>query len=149
MVVKTTIVAKIAECVQNGTIAEVADVRDESDRHGLRIVVELKKEADPEVALNKLYRYTPLQSTFAIANIALVNNRPETLNIREMLDCFLEHRKTVVRRRSRFLLKRCRTRAHIVEGLLLAHANLDEVIRVIRSSATQAEAKRRLRELEG
>ncbi len=141
MVVKTTIVAKIAECVQNGTIAEVADVRDESDRHGLRIVVELKKEADPEVALNKLYRYTPLQSTFAIANIALVNNRPETLNIREMLDCFLEHRKTVVRRRSRFLLKKARNRAHILEGLLLAVSDIDEIIELIKRSPDAPTAK--------
>ena len=81
MVVKTTIVSKIADCVHNNTIPEIADVRDESDRHGLRIVVDLKKDTDTEIVLNKLYRYTSLQSTFAIANIALVNNRPETLNI--------------------------------------------------------------------
>ena len=133
MVVKTTIVSKIAECVQNGTIAEVSDVRDESDRKGLRIVVELKKEADAEVALNKLYRYTPLQTTFAISNIALVNNRPEILNIKEMLTCFIDHRKVVIRRRSRFLLKRCRNRAHILEGLILAVSDIDEIIDLIKA----------------
>jgi DNA gyrase subunit A len=141
MVVKTTIVSKIAECVQNNTLPEVADVRDESDRHGLRIVVDLKRDADAEVALNKIYRYTPLQSTFAIANIALVHNRPETLNIRQMLDCFIEHRKTVIRRRSRFLLKRCRNRAHILEGLILAVSDIDEIIDLIKASPDTPTAK--------
>jgi DNA gyrase subunit A len=141
MVVKTTIVSKIAECVQNNTLPEVSDVRDESDRHGLRIVVELKRDADAEVALNKIYRYTPLQSTFAVANIALVNNRPETLNIRQMLDCFIEHRKVVIRRRSRFLLKRCRNRAHILEGLILAVSDIDEIIDLIKASADTPTAK--------
>jgi len=141
MVVKTTIVSKIAECVQNGTIAEIADVRDESDRRGLRVVVELRKDADSEIVLNKLYRFTPLQSTFAIANIALVHNRPETLNIRQMLDCFIEHRRTVVRRRSRFLLKRCRNRAHILEGLILAVSDIDEIIDLIKTSPDTPTAK--------
>jgi DNA gyrase subunit A len=141
MVVKTTIVSKIADCVHNNTLPEVADVRDESDRHGLRIVVDLKKDAEPEIVLNKLYRYTLLQTTFAIANIALVNNRPETLNIREMLDCFIEHRKTVIRRRSRFLLKRCRNRAHILEGLLLAVSDIDEIIDLIKKSPDSPTAK--------
>ena len=141
MVVKTTIVAKIAECVHNNTLPEVADVRDESDRHGLRIVVDLKKDAEAEVVLNKLYRYTLLQTTFAIANIALVNNRPETLNIREFLDCFINHRKIVIRRRSQFLLKRCRNRAHILEGLLLAVSDIDEIIDLIKSSPDTPAAK--------
>jgi DNA gyrase subunit A len=141
MVVKTTIVSKIAACVHSGTIAEVADVRDESDRHGMRIVVDLKRDADSEIVLNKLYRYTPLQNTFAIANIALVNNRPETLNIRQMLDCFIEHRKTVVRRRSRYLLRRCRNRAHILEGLILAVSDIDEIIKLIKKSPDAPTAK--------
>ncbi|MHC5073197.1 MAG: DNA gyrase subunit A [Planctomycetota bacterium] len=141
MVVKTTIVSKIADCVREGTIKEINDIRDESDRHGLRIVVDLKKEAEAEVALNKLYRYTPLQSTFAIANIALVNNRPETLNIKLMLSCFLEHRKVVIRRRSRFLLKRCRNRAHILEGLILAISDIDEIIEIIKKSPDAPTAK--------
>ncbi|MHC4539097.1 MAG: DNA gyrase subunit A [Planctomycetota bacterium] len=141
MVVKTTIVSKIAECVQNNTLPEVSDVRDESDRHGLRIVVDLKRDADAEIVLNKLYRYTSLQSTFAIANIALVNNKPETLNIREMLECFIVHRKTVIRRRSRFLLKRCRNRAHILEGLILAVSDIDDIIDLIKKSSDAPAAK--------
>lgn len=141
MVVKTTIVSKIADCVRNNQISEIADVRDESDRHGLRIVVELKKDADAQVALNKLYRYTPLQSTFAIASIALVNNRPEILNIKQMLSLFIEHRKIVVRRRSSFLLKRCRNRAHILEGLILAVSDIDEIIEIIKKSPDAPTAK--------
>jgi len=141
MVVKTTIVSKIADCVHNGQIAEIADVRDESDRHGLRVVVELKKDAETGVVLNKLYRYSPLQSTFAIANIALVKNRPETLNIKQLLDCFIEHRKTVIRRRSRYLLKRCRNRAHILEGLILAVSDIDEIIELIKKSPDTPTAK--------
>ncbi|NLT75689.1 MAG: DNA gyrase subunit A [Planctomycetes bacterium] len=140
-VVKTSIVSKIAECVHAGTIPEISDVRDESDRHGLRIVVELKKDADPEIVLNKLFRYTSLQTTFAIANIALVNNQPETLNIREMLQCFIDHRKTVIRRRSRFLLRRCRNRAHILEGLILAVTDIDEIIDIIKKSPDAPTAK--------
>jgi len=140
-VIKTTIVSKIAECVHNNTMAEVADVRDESDRHGLRIVVEVKKDCDPEIVLNKLWRYTPLQTTFAIANIALVNSRPETLNIREMLDLFIEHRKEVIRRRSRFLMRRCRNRAHILEGLILAVSDIDEIIEIIKKSPDVPTAK--------
>jgi len=141
MVVKTTIVSKIVDCVQGGQIAEIADIRDESDRHGLRIVIDLKKDSNSEVVLNKLYRYTPLQSTFAIANIALVNNRPETLNIKQTLNYFIEHRKTVVRRRSRYLLKRCRNRAHILEGLILAVSDIDEIIELIKKSPDTPTAK--------
>ena len=140
-VVKTSIVSKIAECVHDTTLPEVADVRDESDRHGLRIVVELKKDADAEIVLNKLWRYTPLQTTFAIANIALVNSRPETLTIRELLDHFIEHRKEVLRRRSRFLMNRARNRAHILEGLLLAVSDIDEIIELIKKSPDVPTAK--------
>jgi len=146
MVVKTTIVTKIADCVRNNTIGEIADVRDESDRKGLRIVVELKRDADERVALNKLFQYTPLQSTFAAANIALVNNRPETLNIRQLLQYYLDHRKVVIRRRSRFLLKRCRNRAHILEGLILAVSDIDEIIELIKKSPDTPTAKLALME---
>ncbi len=141
MVVKTTIVSKMADCVRGGQIAEIADIRDESDRRGMRIVVELKRDADANVALNKLFQYTPLQTTFAIANVALVNNRPEVLNIRQMLDCFIDHRKMVIRRRSRFLLKRCRNRAHILEGLILAVSDIDEIIAIIKKSPDAPAAK--------
>ncbi len=140
-VVKTTIVSKIAECVHSGATPEIADVRDESDRHGLRIVVDLKKDADVDIVLNKLFRYTSLQTTFAIANIALVNNQPETLNIREMLQCFIDHRKVVIRRRTRFLLRRCRNRAHILEGLILAVSDIDEIIEIIKKSPDAPTAK--------
>jgi len=141
MVVKTNIVTKIADCVHKGIIPEIADFRDESDRRGLRIVVDLKKDADSRIALNKLFRHTALQNTFAIANIALVNNRPETLNIKQMLSHFIDHRKTVVRRRTRFLLKRCRNRAHILEGLILAVSDIDEIIEIIKKSPDTPTAK--------
>ena len=141
-VIKTTIVSKIAECVHDGSLPEISDVRDESDRKGLRIVVELKKDADAEVVLNQLYQYTPLQTTFAITNIALVNSRPETLNIQARCsDYFIEHRKEVIRRRSRFLLKRARNRAHILEGLILAVSDIDEIIELIKKSPDAPTAK--------
>ncbi len=141
MVVKTTIVSKIADCVQSGQIPEISDLRDESDRQGLRVVIDLKRDAEEQVVLNKLYRYTSLQTTFAIANIALVNNKPETLNIRQMLDCFIEHRKIVIRRRTSFLLKRCRNRAHILEGLILAVSDIDDIINIIKKSPDAPTAK--------
>lgn len=141
MVVKTTIVSKIADCVHNGVIPEISDVRDESDRNGMRVVVELKRDAEDQIVLNKLYRYTSLQTTFAIANIALVNNRPETMNIRQMLNHFIEHRKIVIRRRSTFLLKRCRNRAHILEGLIMAVSDIDEIIEIIKKSPDAPTAK--------
>lgn len=141
MVVKTNIVSKIADCVRAGQLVEVSDVRDESDRHGLRIVVDVKKGCDAEIALNKIYRFTQLQTTFAIANIALVNNRPETLTIRQMLESFLDHRKVVIRRRTRFLLKRARNRAHILEGLILAVSDIDEIIEIIKTSPDAPTAK--------
>jgi len=144
MVIKAALVAQIAECVHSNQIAEIADIRDESDRQGLRIVVELKKDADEEIALNKLYQYTSLQTTFAISNIALVNNRPETLTIRQMLDCFIEHRKVVIRRRSNFLLNKCKNRAHILEGLILAVSDIDEIIELIKKSPDAPTAKTNL-----
>lgn len=144
MVVKTTIVSKIADCVRDDQLPEVADVRDESDREGMRIVVELKKDADADIVLNKLYRYTPLQTTFAIANIALVNNRPEILNIKQMLTCFVEHRKIIIQRRSMFLLKKCKNRAHILEGLILAVSDIDEIIELIKKSPDTPTARANL-----
>ncbi len=141
MVIKTTIVSKIAECVQNEQILEISDVRDESDRHGMRIVVELKKECDAQVVLNKLYKLTPLQSTFAVSNIALVNGKPETLNMKQLLQAFIGHRKDVITRRSRYLLKKCRNRAHILEGLILAIGDIDEIIALIKKSPDAPTAK--------
>ena len=146
MVVKTTIVSKIADCVRNGHIPDIADIRDESDRKGMRIVVDLKKDADDRVVLNQLYRYTPLQNTFAINNVALVNSRPETLNIKQMLKLFIAHRINVIRRRTKFLLRRCRNRAHILEGLILAVSDIDEIIELIKTSPDAPTAKLKLME---
>ena len=143
-VLKTNIVSKIAECVHNGNITEVSDVRDESDRKGMRIVVELKKDAVSSVVVNKLYRYTQLSTTFAINNVALVNSRPETLNIKQLMIEYLEHRKTVIRRRTQFLLKRCKNRAHILEGLILAVSDIDEIIEIIKKSSDAPNAKSNL-----
>ena len=133
-VIKTSIVSKIAECVHAGTLPEVSDIRDESDRKGMRIVVDLKKDADENVVLNKMYKFTQLQTTFSVSNIALVNNRPEVLNIKQLIEHYIEHRKIVIRRRSRFLLKKARNRAHIVEGLILAVSDIDEIISIIKQS---------------
>jgi len=142
--IKAQIVTKIADCVSHNTIPEITDVRDESDRKGMRVVIELRRDADEQVVINKLYQYTPLQSTFSINNIALVRNRPQLLNIKQMLGLFLDHRKDVIRRRTRFLLRKARTRAHIVEGLLLAQSNIDQIINVIKKSPDVPSAKRDL-----
>jgi DNA gyrase subunit A len=144
MVVKSNIVAKIAECVHNDQIDEISDLRDESDRNGMRIVIELKKDADSAVVMNKLYRFTPLQTTFAVNNVALVNNRPETLNIKQMLRLYINHRLTVIRRRTRHLLRRYRNRAHILEGLILAVSDIDEIINLIKASPDAPTAKENL-----
>ncbi|MBN2375227.1 MAG: DNA gyrase subunit A [Sedimentisphaerales bacterium] len=139
--VKSQIVVKIAECVNSGSISGISDVRDESDRKGMRIVVELRRDADSNVVINQLFKHTSLQNNFSIINIALVKNRPLTLNVKQMMELYLEHRKDVIRRRTRYLLRKAQTRAHIVEGLLLAQTDIDEIIRIIRQSANVPEAK--------
>jgi DNA gyrase subunit A len=144
MTVKSAIVSKIADCVHDGNIDEISDVRDESDRHGMRIVIELKKDADSQVVLNKLFRFTSLQTTFAAQNIALVNNRPETLNVKQMIQYYIDHRIVVIQRRTRFQLKKCRQRAHILEGLILAVSDIDEIIDLIKASPDTPTAKERL-----
>ena len=143
-VVKSNIVTKIAECVNSGLIPEISDVRDESDRKGLRIVIELRKDADSDIVINQLYKYTQLQSTFSIINIALVKGRPQTLGMLDLLRLYIEHRKEVITRRTIFLLKKAKTRAHIIEGLLLALSDIDEIIEIIKASASPAEAKANL-----
>ena len=136
---------KIADLVNDGRIAGISNIRNESDlKEPVRLVLDLKRDADPDVVLNQLYQYSPLQDSFSLILLALVDGRPKVLNIKEMLEEFLRHRVTVIRRRTQFLLARARQRKHTVEGLLLAHVNIDEVIRVIRTSQTQAEAKARL-----
>jgi DNA gyrase subunit A len=139
---------RIAEAVNEGKIPGISGSRNESDLdEPVRLVLDLKRDADPEVVLNQLYQFTPLQDSVSIIFLALVDGKPRVLNIKELLEEFLRHRETVIRRRTQFLLSRARQRKHTVEGLLLAHANIDEVIRVIRGSATQAEAKQRLMEI--
>ncbi len=124
-VLKKTIIESIATQVKEERIKDISDVRDESDReHMVRVVVELKRDADANVVINQLYQYTPLQSTFSIINIALVNRQPRTMGLKEMMEHFIDHRKVVIRRRTAFRLKKARQRAHILEGLILALADI-------------------------
>ncbi len=140
---------RIADLVRDGKIPGISGIRNESDlKEPVRLILELKRDADPDVVLNQLYQYSPLQDTFSIIFLALVDGKPRTLTLKGMLEEFLRHRVLVIRRRTQFLLAKARNRKHTVEGLLLAHANIDEVIRVIRQSKTQAEAKTRLMAIE-
>ncbi len=143
-VIKTTIIERMADTVKNGRIKDITDIQDHSDRTGMRIVVELKRGADANVIIKQLYQYTPLQSTFSIINIALVNRAPRTLDLKQMLVVFLEHRKEVIRRRTMTLLRRARQRAHLLEGLILAVADIDAIISIIKKSPDVPTAKERL-----
>jgi DNA gyrase subunit A len=138
---KARLVEKIAELVKEKKIEGISDLRDESDREGMRIVLELKKDENPQIILNHLYKQTQMQSSFGIIMLAIVNNRPRVLSLRETIDFFIEHRKEVVTRRTIFDLKKAEARAHILEGLKIALDNLDEVIALIKASASPAEAK--------
>ncbi|OAG27932.1 DNA gyrase subunit A [Thermodesulfatator autotrophicus] len=140
---KAKLVEKIVALAQEKKIEGISEVRDESDREGLRVVVELKREKQDfaPVILNQLYKLTPLETTFGIIMLALVNNRPEQLSLRELLGHFLAHRRNVVIRRTLYDLRKAKDRAHVIEGLLIALANLDEVIALIKASKTPAEAK--------
>ncbi len=140
---------RIAAQVNAGKIPGISGIRNESDlKEPVRLVLELKRDAEPDVVLNQLYQFTPLQDSFSLIFLALVDSKPRVLSFKEILEEFIRHRVTVIRRRTQFLLVKTRQRKHTVEGLLLAHANIDEVIRVIRGSKTQAEAKERLMEIE-
>ncbi len=141
---KAALVARIAELVHEKRIEGVSDMRDESDRAGMRVVVELKRDASAEVVLNQLYRFTPLQSAFPVNALALNRGRPEQLGLRDMLTAFIDFREEVVVRRTRFELSKARDRAHVLVGLAIAVANIDEVIHIIRSSKDPAEARERL-----
>jgi len=138
---KARLVEKIAELVKEKKIEGISDLRDESDREGMRIVIELKRDENPGVLLNHLYKQTQMQSSFGIIMLAIVNNRPRILTLRETIDLFLEHRKEIVTKRTIFDLKKAEERAHILEGLKIALDNLDEVIALIKASASPAEAK--------
>jgi len=133
-VTRALIKQKIADAVNSGLIQGVADMRDESGSAGQRLVVELKRDANESVVLNQLYQHTPLQSSFSIIMIALVDNRPRTLNLKQLLECFIAHRTEVIRRRTQFLLDRAQARAHIIEGLRIALAHIDEIIELIKKA---------------
>ncbi len=136
------VIERIAALVNEDKIKGISAIRDESDlKEPVRLVIELKRDADPDVVLNQLYQFSPLQDSFSVILLALVDGKPRELTLKEMLQEFIRHRVTVIRRRTNFLLSRARRRKHTVEGLLLALANIDEVIRTIRASRTQAEAK--------
>jgi DNA gyrase subunit A len=143
---KARLIEKIAELVKEKKIEGISEIRDESDREGMRIVIELRRDENPEVLLNQLYKLTQMQSSFGIILLAIVHNRPRILSLREMIDCFVEHRAEVVTRRTNFELKKALARAHILEGLKIALDWLDAVIELIRSSKTPPEAKKGLME---
>ncbi len=138
---KARLIEKIAELVKDKRIEHISDIRDESDRDGMRIVVELKKDANPQITLNRLFKHTQLQDTFSVIMIALVDGQPKLLNLYDMLDNYISFQKEVVTRRTRYDLRKAEERAHILEGYLIALDNIDEVIRVIRSSYNDAKVK--------
>lgn len=138
---KAGLVAKIAEMVNDGKIEGITDIRDESDRKGLRIVVEVRRDAMASVVLSKLYKFTPLQTSYGINNIALVNGRPKVLNLKDLIEEYIKFRLEVIVRRTQYDLRKAEERAHILEGLLIALDNIDEVIRIIRNSKTVEDAK--------
>jgi DNA gyrase subunit A len=132
---KSKLIEKIADLVREKNLEGITDLRDESDRRGIRVVVELKKDANPHVILNQLYKHTQLQDTFGVINLAIVKGKPEVLNLKEMLFHYLEHQKEVYIRRTQYDLRKAEERAHIVEGLRKAINNIDEVIEIIKKSA--------------
>ena len=146
MVNKARLIEKIAELVKDKKIDGITDLRDESDRQGMRVCIELRRDANPNVVLNLLYKHTQLQDTFGVTMLALVNNEPKVLNLCEMLNYYLLHQEEVVTRRTKYDLNKAEERAHILKGLLIALDNIDEVINIIRSSKNAQEAKERLME---
>ncbi len=146
MVNKAKLIEKIAELFHDKKIDGITDLRDESSRQGMRICIELRRDVSPNVILNQLYKHTQLQDTFGVNMIALVNNEPKVLNLYQMLDYYLIHQKDVVTRRTKYDLNKAEERAHILEGLMIALDNIDEVISIIRGSRTTNEAKERLEE---
>ncbi|MFZ9027417.1 MAG: DNA gyrase subunit A [Crocinitomicaceae bacterium] len=141
---KADMIKKIAELVNDKKIDGISDLRDESDRNGMRIVIELKRDAIPNVVLNKLYKYSALQSSFSVNNICLVNGRPQLLNLKQMIGHFVDFRHEVVVRRTKYELRKAEERAHILEGLIIASDNIDEVIALIRGSKSPEEAREKL-----
>ena len=143
---KRELIEAIARLVEEKKIEGISNINDESDRQGMRIVIDVKKDQNPNVLLNKLYKMTELQSSFSVNNVCLVNGRPQTVNLKQILQHFLDHRHEVVIRRTRFQLKKALDRAHILDGLIIASDHIDEVIHIIRSSKNTDEARQRLSE---
>ena len=146
MVNKARLIEKIAELVRDKKIDGITELRDESSRQGMRICIELRRDVSPKIILNQLYKHTQLQDTFGVIMIALVNNEPKVLNLYQMLDYYLSHQKDVVTRRTKYDLNKAEERAHILQGLLIALDNIDEVISIIRGSKNAGEAKEKLSE---
>ncbi|MBP5276488.1 MAG: DNA topoisomerase 4 subunit A, partial [Lachnospiraceae bacterium] len=144
MVNKARLIEKIAELVKDKKLDGITDLRDETNREGMRVVIELRKDVNPNIMLNNLFKHTQLQDTFGVIMLALVNNEPKVLNILQMLEHYLDHQKEVVTRRTKYDLNKAEERDHILQGLLIALDNIDEVINIIRSSANTQEAKQRL-----
>jgi len=141
---KADMIKKTADIINDKKLEGISTIRDESDRNGMRIVYVLKRDAIPNIVLNKLYKYTALQSSFSVNNIALVNGRPQLLNLKELIHYFVEHRHEVVVRRTTYELRKAEERAHILEGLIIASDNIDEVIKIIRASSNADEARNNL-----
>ena len=142
---KAKFIVAIADAVKNKRLEGISDLREESDRQGMRIVVDVKKEANAQVVLNSLYKHTELQQTFGIIMLALVNGTPKVLNLKEIIECYVEHQKDVVVRRTKFDLRKTEDREHIVQGLVIALANIDEVIKIIKSADDKADAMEKLK----
>ncbi|MCX7926892.1 MAG: DNA gyrase subunit A [Candidatus Omnitrophica bacterium] len=141
---KAALIESIAALVEEKKIEGISDIRDESDKEGLRIVIELKRDVEPQIILNQLYKHTQLETTFGVIMLALVDNRPRILNLRQMIDCYISHRKVIIRRRTQFELDKALKRAHILEGLKIALKFIDRIIKVIKSSKSIPVAKENL-----
>lgn len=146
MVNKAEMIRKIADLINDKKLEGISYINDESDRNGMRVVIILKKDATSSVVLNNLFKYTAMQTSFNVNNVALVRGRPRTLNLKKLIDHFVKHRHEVVIRRSRYELNQAEKRAHILEGLIIASDNIDEVIAIIKSSKNPDEARERLME---
>ena len=141
---KTTLIESIADLVQEKKIEGISDIRDESDKDGMRVVIELKRDSEPQIILNQLYKHTQLETTFGIIALALVDGRPRVLNLKQTIRCYIDHRKVIIRRRTQFDLDKALKRAHILEGLKIALKHLDRIIKTIRASKNTPEAKKAL-----
>src|SRR5205814_3106613 len=144
--IRKDVLTSISDCVKKDLLKDIADANDHSGReHKVRIVIDLKRDADPDLIMRQLFQYTPCEITVSMINIALVNRQPRTMGLKEMIEHFIDHRKEVIVRRTRFKLKKAQQRGHILEGLIYAVVDIDEVVRLIRSSKTRDEAIEKLK----